>query len=607
MIIAKQYDINIESGADFFHQFRLRDDEENLVDLTGATVTAQLREYSEAQDYFLFTATHNGEGGTVFLTMPHESTAAIGYTAGYYDVFVDYPDETREKVLWGQVVISPAVTRPVDGSIMYLLSFASEENFPEEGMTGRVYMSFETGMIYRWNGTAYIGITTQAPSAWGTITGDITEQEDLQTALDEKEDTLTFDTAPTNGSTNPVTSGGVATALASKADANDLADAVADIDNLTLDKADIIATSATGSMVSITDAGEYPATALSVDIEPVQDLSNGDPSPDNICPITGHTQAVVQRTGKNLLDENGFEIGKYITQNGNIAVGNTNICYALYVPLKKNQNYVVSAKQTIYNIGVCLYNTQKSVLRRYNNNNKQSILIESSTEDRFVRFWFDFDQTIADSTSYSKIAPQLELGSTATSYEPYQGQTLSVTFPTEAGTVYGGTLDVTNGVLTVDRAIYTIDENHPITGFVSDSANGSYGEIVLSNVLYLQNKVTVIGSLCEGITYENRVNSNYVGKTRCYVGANARIYFRASKNETITSINELNALFDGCQIVYTLATPITYTLTPQQMTLLLGENHIWADTGDVTVDYRADTKLYIDKKFAELQALILEN
>jgi hypothetical protein len=44
-----------------------------------------------------------------------------------------------------------------------------------------------------------------------------------------------------------------------------------------------------------------------------------------------------------------------------------------------------------------------------------------------------------------------------------------------------------------------------------------------------------------------------------------------------------------------LKTPVTYQLTPTEVTLLLGYNNVWADTGDTTVTYRADTKLYIQK------------
>lgn len=191
----KQYNISIEAGADFYWKFVVRDAENYLVDLTDTEISCQLRQTPESQDYFQMTALHNGAGGTVVLTMPHEQTAQIGYTAGYYDVFITWPDASVQKYLWGEAAIQTNVTKPIDGAIMYLLSFASEDAFPAEGMTGRVYLSFLTGMIYRWNGTAYIGITTLAPSAWGTITGEITEQEDLQDALSEKADVTDVETA----------------------------------------------------------------------------------------------------------------------------------------------------------------------------------------------------------------------------------------------------------------------------------------------------------------------------------------------------------------------------------------------------------------------------
>lgn len=59
------------------------------------------------------------------------------------------------------------------------------------------------------------------------------------------------------------------------------------------------------------------------------------------------------------------------------------------------------------------------------------------------------------------------------------------------------------------------------------------------------------------------------------------------------------------------STPQTFQLTESEisgiLTTLYGTNNIWADTGPVSVDYPADTKLYIDGKLAELQATILEN
>ncbi len=39
------------------------------------------------------------------------------------------------------------------------------------------------------------------------------------------------------------------------------------------------------------------------------------------------------------------------------------------------------------------------------------------------------------------------------------------------------------------------------------------------------------------------------------------------------------------QVVYGLAEPKTYQLTPAEVTTLLGVNNIWADTGDVSLEY----------------------
>lgn len=59
--------------------------------------------------------------------------------------------------------------------------------------------------------------------------------------------------------------------------------------------------SASGDIITITDGAENtPLKSAVVNIEPVQSGS-GDPSPTNIRPISGWTQAKVTRTGKNLL------------------------------------------------------------------------------------------------------------------------------------------------------------------------------------------------------------------------------------------------------------------------------------------------------------------
>ena len=81
------------------------------------------------------------------------------------------------------------------------------------------------------------------------------------------------------------------------------------------------------------------------------------------------------------------------------------------------------------------------------------------------------------------------------------------------------------------------------------------------------------------------------------------------KYRDFTSVADLKAYIaeHPLQVIYKLATPQTYQLTPTEVRTILGGNTIYTDAGNVSVEYVADTKLYIDNKVAELQALILEN
>ena len=57
-------------------------------------------------------------------------------------------------------------------------------------------------------------------------------------------------------------------------------------------------------------------------------------------------------------------------------------------------------------------------------------------------------------------------------------------------------------------------------------------------------------------------------------------------------------------ISYELATPITVSLTPLEISVLTGQNNIWADSGDVSVEYAADLKTYINNKIAAAVAAL---
>ena len=63
----------------------------------------------------------------------------------------------------------------------------------------------------------------------------------------------------------------------------------------------------------------------------------------------------------------------------------------------------------------------------------------------------------------------------------------------------------------------------------------------------------------------------------------------ALADTSITTAAQFNTFLDenNVQVVYKLATPLTYQLTSQQVTTLAGVNNIWANCGNVTVEYGA--------------------
>lgn len=81
-----------------------------------------------------------------------------------------------------------------------------------------------------------------------------------------------------------------------------------------------------------------------------------------------------------------------------------------------------------------------------------------------------------------------------------------------------------------------------------------------------------------------------------YIGGNGlRAY-----DTTYTDAQTFKTAMSGVQLVYELATPVTYDLTGEELATVLGTNNVFSNTGDVTeLGYRADTAKYIEKKLAE--------
>ena len=67
------------------------------------------------------------------------------------------------------------------------------------------------------------------------------------------------------------------------------------------------------------------------------------------------------------------------------------------------------------------------------------------------------------------------------------------------------------------------------------------------------------------------------------------------KDSRFSNKEEFKQAVSGVKVVFEKKNPTPIYCEPTEIKSLKGNNNVWADTGDVSVEYCADTKLYIDK------------
>lgn len=327
----------------------------------------------------------------------------------------------------------------------------------------------------------------------------------------------------------------------------------------------------------------------------------------NICPISGWIGANVQAAGKNLF--NGNRISGYISDDGTEGIDN-NSFHSDYIPVAQGEQYTYS----------CLASITSTFNRRvqgYDANKQWKVMIDKNATNGAGNKTCAF--TVPDGVAYIRIQfygndsattkddnIQIEPGSTASPYTPYTGTTIPISWQTEAGTVYGGTLDVISGVLTVDRAKVKFGafDFTQISTPADHVFRAPYGTVI-PDIVSHSNVVGTYGDICDSYKYKewSQISSSDNG---CFsispFGVN-KIVVIDHRFSTATDFQ--NAVAD-VELCYKLAEPVQYQLSPNQVATLLGQNNIFADCGSIaSVNYSADTKLYIDGKITAAVAAAL--
>lgn len=329
----------------------------------------------------------------------------------------------------------------------------------------------------------------------------------------------------------------------------------------------------TAAIVHITDALAGPAQNVTIAIDPVQ-AGTGDPSPDNVRPITGWTGCNIYddpaHGGLIWWNQTGYAVdgtvctysledGVYSvhpTGNGNrLRLTRNGGVYQNVVPGHKYFETVTIKSDGEHSVGFQNFNFPGTLktksaewtvlediqLHPLTGGTSGTIQLYSTANTDYqikagTFMFFDLTamfgagnepSTVAEfralfpKSVYAYNAGESTLVSKVNG-DPYWIKTIA--FPDAAGTVYGGTLDVTNGVLTV------------FPYYASYNGEGLVGPWISSMDKYA-------------------------------VGVTPTI---------------------GAQVVDLGGAGTTYQLTPQEVTMLLGNNTLWADTGDMTLTYMAD-------------------
>ena len=316
---------------------------------------------------------------------------------------------------------------------------------------------------------------------------------------------------------------------------------------------------------------------------------------ENICPISGWTGAQVVRTGKNLFDIEGFlkrDNVTYEKDGSSFTFTPSQSMYSNPWRFAKKDSVISASVQSLANI------TSSGIKLRFLNDSGTTVFTLNESTNSMKNIVASRIRVDWNTNGQTRItAPQIEFGAENTSYEPYQGATYSITFPSEAGTVYGGELDVTNGVLTVERAM--VDLGTLNWRYTATYDGRFYTDLPVDAKLI----IGVTGSLCsryaptEAGDWQRLLNYEYILRMGLSAASRCAI---AIRDNDYTDPTAFKTAMNGVQLVYELAEPIAYHLTPTEIKSLLGDNNIWADAGNTEVTYRADTKLYIDKKIAEV-------
>lgn len=384
-----------------------------------------------------------------------------------------------------------------------------------------------------------------------------------------------------------------------------------DIADLVLSKAGVLIDTVSGSVASfVPDATVPTVKGLTVDIEPVQDLHGYDaPWPSgggknlwgDIVMANDMARTVgasINTTDKTVSITSGTGGNEANMTDGVVFKENTQYTFIFDGVVRGFGNLMFSYTDgtndrnlgRYFSVGANVSAPGKTVAGLYKRNYLNTTVIYYEKAGLF-----EGALTASQFSPYSNICPISGWDSVDVHISPTQDAADGQTYTIPLGqTVYGGTVDAVKGQIVVNRAM--VDMGTLNWSYVSGSSFRMRSTTSIDALLPETPAIApnAISSIYPVLSYIDVVNTD---KSLTIIfatsGAAGRVWVNDSSYSDAATFK---TAMSGIQLVYELATPITISLTPTEISVLTGKtNNIWADSGDVEVEYAADLKTYIDQ------------
>ena len=337
---------------------------------------------------------------------------------------------------------------------------------------------------------------------------------------------------------------------------------------------------ATGNPATFSTELQKPLKSFVVPFTPVQ-AGSGDPSPSNIRNISGIDSFYAFRTGKNLFGEQtSGVINAYFGEK--IASANSSF-KTVFTFCNPNTTYTVSktaGARFVVGYTKEIPENKVPVYGVISNNTASSITITTGADAAFL-VAFIYNGSYDTITAEEMIASvQIEVGDRASTFEPFDGDYYHVEFP-DGQTIYGGTLDIVSGVLTVEWLKLNLSERY--FDYYDTASGHLFRTTVIQGWDAKSNSTDFFVNTYKITTQAQRTNLT------ASVSADGRLDIIDDDYSDRDSFKAALAEM-GAVLVYHLATPQTIQLDPVTIQTLIGNNTVWTDTNGT------NTVVYLKKK-----------